>query len=212
MTDEIFDPEIHAVDKDGNPSLNKDGSFRKKRRDAGRKSSGGPAVAAAPSGSSKGKRGQYEQTVGTLAGTAVTLASLGDPVLGYALGEVVPMWQRALGALAMENPRVAAALDKAGSVGAVSDVVGAAVVTVMQVGMLLRKPPPIVEQAAGALGVKSRAEIERLLEQRGAQLRAQAEAEARIDAEVAAEAARLVEERRAAEAGAEGGHGYAAAV
>jgi hypothetical protein len=51
VADEIFDPEIHATDpKTGEPSLNKDGSFRKKRKDAGRKAPGPGPKASASSG------------------------------------------------------------------------------------------------------------------------------------------------------------------
>lgn len=169
MSDEIFDPEIHAVDRDGNPSLNKDGSFRKKRKDAGR-----PAAPARTRTRSKSTaadpRGKYRKSVADFLAVPVAGLHMADPVLGYAAAEVVPRWSEALADLAVEQPRVAAGLEKLGSVGAVGGVLTVALLTGVQFGHLLGKVSPHVAQM---MGCKSREDIEGILEQRGAQLAAQ---------------------------------------
>ncbi|TFV29513.1 hypothetical protein E4K10_49955 [Streptomyces sp. T1317-0309] len=65
MADEIFDPEIHATDKDGNPSMNKDGSFRKKRKDAGNRGSRTASApkASTPSGAAGAAHERYRRNV-----------------------------------------------------------------------------------------------------------------------------------------------------
>lgn len=189
MTDEsapeIFDPEIHAVDKDGNPSLNKDGTFRKKRRDARRSK---PAPAAKSAGGNAKAR-HYKAVTDTLGLPAAGL-SLYDPVLGFAATEViVPMWADALSDMALDNPRLAAALERTAALGGGAALLTVAAVSVAQIGVLVGKVP---EQVATMVpGVRTRAQIETILEQRGAQLRAVAEARAAeaAAAEVSADAA-----------------------
>lgn len=209
MSGEIFDPEIHATDKDGNPSVNKDGSFRKKRRDAG----GGAKASAARPQSAAGKaeadrREGYRKSVADTLAVPVTLVSLADPVMGFVGQEIAPLWADALADLAMEQPRLAAVLERAGGLGAVGGLVGVGLLTAVQFGYLAGKVPAHV---ASMFGAKSRPEIERLLEQRGVQLRAEAEERKRQDAEDAEAAARIAEmmerEREVPEE-----HGYAPAV
>lgn len=191
MADEIFDPEIHATDKEGNPSLNKDGSFRKKRKDAGGRKPAASASAsgARSSGSGGPAREKYRRSVDQVLQIPVTVVSLADPVLGYAGGMLAPMWSNALADLAVENPRLAAALDRAGNLGAMGGLVGAALVTFVQFGHLMGRVP---EDMARMMGAKSREEIEQALAARGVQLAErkqtemtedQAEAEERAEAE-----------------------------
>jgi hypothetical protein len=208
---EIFDPEIHAVDKDGNPSFNKDGSFRKKRKDAGKRGAGAAAPTARPA-SAAGKvladqREHYKKSVSDFLAVPVTLASLADPVMGFAGSMVAPLWADALADLAMEQPRLAAALEGAGKLGAVGGVVGVGVLTLVQFGHLAGRVPANVAQMVGA---KTRPEIEKIMEQRGIQMAAEAAERKRQDAEDAAMAAEIAEQLRAERAGTE--HGYAAAV
>ncbi|TFV29512.1 hypothetical protein E4K10_49950 [Streptomyces sp. T1317-0309] len=91
-----------------------------------------------------------------------------DPVLGYACGELAPMWSHGLADLAVENPQLAAALERAGNLGAGAGLLSAAVMTGVQIGHLLGKVPAPM---AKMMGVRTREEIEQLLEQRGIELR-----------------------------------------
>lgn len=167
MSDEIFDPEIHATDKNGDPSLNKDGSFRKKRKDAGGASTAGrSSTRTRTTKSSAGNpRDKYHKAVSEFLQVPVVGLGFADPVLGFAAAEVAPMWSNALADLAVDRPRLAAMLEKAGDVGAIGGVVGAAVVTFVQFGHLLGKVPA---NTAQSLGCRTRTEIETILEQRGA--------------------------------------------
>lgn len=207
MSDEIFDPEIHAVDKEGNPSLNKDGSFRKKRKDAG-----AAKLASSAAGASRkaptDRRGKYHKNVTEVLQIPVTGLSLVDPVYGYAAGVVAPMWADVLADLAMVNPRLAAALEKAGQVGTMGNVVAVGLLTIAQFGVLAGKIPPDMGRMVGA---KSREEIEQLLEQRGAQLAKRAAEEAAADAQDAAESAAYWAKVEAEKEAARGGvtHEYA---
>lgn len=168
MSDEIFDPEIHATDKDGNPSLNKDGSFRKKRRDAGQGKSA-PKPKSSPTASKTGgeQRARYAKAVvDNLTPVAVVL-SLVDPVDGYCAQQLTPMWGEVLADLAMEQPKLAAVLERAAGLGAVGGVIGLGVLTLVQFGHNHGKVP---EQFARMVGGQPRSEIEQLLQQRGEQL------------------------------------------
>lgn len=217
MSGEIFDPEIHATDKDGNPSLNKDGSFRKKRRDAGNTKQASAPKAASPAGrAEQDRRAGYRKSVADTLAVPVTLVSLADPVMGFVGQEIAPLWADALADLAMEQPRLAAVLERAGGLGAVGGLVGVGMLTVVQFGYLAGKVPA---HLATMFGAKSRTEIEQILEQRGVKLRAEAEERRRAEAAEAEELARYQErvaEREAAEAEerAQGyqEHGYASAV
>jgi hypothetical protein len=149
--------------------LNKDGSFRKKRKDAG---AGRTSGAAKATGSSSGgaARERYRKSVDQVLAVPVTLLSIKDPVLGYACGELAPMWSEGLADLAVENPSLAAALEKAGNLGAGAALLGAAVMTVTQIGTLVGKVPP---HMAKKMGARTREEIEQILAQRGVELAAQ---------------------------------------
>ena len=204
MSDEIFDPEIHATDRNGNPSLNKDGSFRKKRKDAGGRPSPSRKTSTTARASAANPREKYHKSVSDVLQVGVTLASLADPVMGYAGSLVAPLWADVLADLAVEQPRLAAALERAGGLGAAGAVVAAGVLTFAQFGNLAGKVP---DHMVRMVGGKTRAEIEQILKQRGAQLASEAEERARQDAEEAATAAEIAERRRA-----EREHGYAPAV
>jgi hypothetical protein len=168
-TDEIFDPEIHAVDKDGNPSLNKDGSFRKKRKDAGgsRRGGGGRPRAASSAPKSGDPRGRYHRAVSDVLALPVAGLSMADPVLGFAGSQVAPLWADALADLAVEQPRLAAVLERASGVGAVGGLLGVGLLTFAQFGNLMGKVP---DHLVRMVGGKTRGEIEQILQQRGEQL------------------------------------------
>lgn len=199
---EIFDPEIHATDKDGNPSVNKDGSFRKKRKD-----SRGAAAPSTRPASSEGKRradeqAGYTKAVAGLLQVPASLLSLVDPVDGYCAAQLVDPWAQALGELAMEYPQLAAAIERAKVVGPLSGIIGVGLLTVMQFGHNHGKVPA---HMATMFGARPRAEIEQILAQRGAQLAAEAEQQrrqdeedARIEGVLAAERAGGVEHEYAA--------------
>lgn len=172
--DAVFDPEIHATDKDGNPSLNKDGSFRKKRKDAGASASK-PAAAPSRSRGSRtagpgAQRAKYHKSVSDFLALPVAGLSMTDPVLGYAATEVAPMWSDVLADLAVEQPRLAAMLERLGGFGAAGAVLTVGALTFVQFGTLLGKVPPHVGKM---MGCKSREEIEAILQARGEKLAAQ---------------------------------------
>ncbi|WP_030498680.1 hypothetical protein [Streptomyces sp. NRRL WC-3774] len=171
--DEIFDPEIHAVDKDGNPSLNKDGSFRKKRKDAGGGRKASAARPASPAGKVEAdRRARYvETTAGTLQPLAAVL-SIVDPVDGFCASQLVNPWSEVIADLALQYPQVAAALEKAQMVGPLSGLLGVGLMTFMQFGHNHGKVPA---HMATMFGARPRTEIEQILKQRGEQLAAQAE-------------------------------------
>jgi hypothetical protein len=179
--DEIFDPEIHAVDKDGNPSTNKDGSFRKKRRDAGGARSAGARTrtAKSPSGGAGNARDKYRRNVADFLALPATGLAMVDPVMGYAATEVVPLWSDVLADLAVERPQFATVLERLGGIGTVGGVLSAALFTGVQFGHLAGKVPA---HMAKMLGCKSREEIETILRQRGEQLAQRSPEHARAEA------------------------------
>lgn len=179
MSDEIFDPEIHSADKDGNPTLNKDGTFRKKRRDAG-KTTKGPAPVSSGGKILADQRAGYVKAVHDVLEVVPPLLSMVDPVDGYcALGLVDP-WSEVIGDLAMEYPQLAAALERSKVAGPLLGVVGLGLLTVVQFGHNHNKIP---EGLARMVGARPRSEVEQLLRKRGVQLAAEAEERKRQDAE-----------------------------
>lgn len=173
MADEIFDPEIHATDpKTGEPSLNKDGSFRKKRKDAGARKTAAPKTS---SGGGNSTRDRYKKNVDQFLGVPVTLLSIKDPVLGFAASELAPMWSEGLADLAVDYPQLAAALDRAGNLGSAAGLLGAALMTGVQIGNLMGKVP---DHMAKMMGARTRPEIEQILQQRGVQLAEQSQRQA----------------------------------
>lgn len=177
MSDEIFDPEIHSVDpKTNEPTLNKDGSFRKKRRDAGTKTPRAPRAASRPSAKGnplQDQRARYVKAVNdTLAGPTVLL-SLADPVDGFCAQHLGPMWAEVLADVAMEQPRLAAVLEKAAGAGVIAGAFGLAALTLVQFGHNHGKVP---DQVVKMLGGTPRRDIEKILDQRGESLRRAADA------------------------------------
>lgn len=174
MSDEIFDPEIHAVDKDGNPSMNKDGSFRKKRRDAGTAKSSRtarPKVA----GALGTARDRYRKGVANFLAIPAAVATMVDPVDGYCASQLIDPMAEAVADWAVEDPRVAAAVEKLAQAGPVGAVLGVVVMGAVQFAHNHGKIP---EPMARAMGATPRSVIEQKLRQRGEQLQAQQRAEA----------------------------------
>ncbi len=155
MNTEIFDPEVHAVDKDGNPSVNKDGSFRKKRRDAG----GGRSSSRAKSPGSS-QRARYEEGVAGLLQIPAMALSLVDPVDGFCVAHHTPPISKAVADLAVERPEVAAALDKVLAVGPYGALIGAVLPLAVQI---MHNHNLVPEPMAKAMGATPKRDIERHL-------------------------------------------------
>lgn len=174
MSEEIFDPEIHAADKDGNPSLNRDGTFRKKRRDAGR-SAGRARSTSAKGRSSSAKAGptsdreRYAKAVGEALAIPVMVASFVDPVDGYCAAELSPVFADAVAGLAVENPAVAAVCERLAIGGAAGAVAAVVLMAGVQFAHNHGKIPSHLARMAGA---RPREEIEQILQRRGEQLAA----------------------------------------
>lgn len=200
---ELFDPEIHATKEDGSPSLNKNGTFRKKRRDAKPKEQ----RPASPAGKAEmDRRNGYVKSVAGILQVPATVLSFVDPVDGYCAGELVQPWSEVFADLALEYPQVAAAIERASVAGPLAGVIGLGVLTVVQFGHNHGKVP---EHLARMVGARSRKDTEQLLKQRGVQLAAEAEERERLEAEERAEYEAY--ERRVAERESQE-HGYAASV
>lgn len=155
MSDEIFDPEVHATDKDGNPSLNKDGSFRKKRRDAGTRQ-----TSRAKSSGGAGPHRRYEEGVQGLLQIPAMAISFVDPVDGFCVASHTPPIAKAVADLAVERPEVAAALDKVLAVGPYGALIGAVLPLVVQIG---HNHGLVPEPMAKAMGATPKRDIERHL-------------------------------------------------
>jgi hypothetical protein len=151
---DVFDPEIHATDKDGNPSTNKDGSFRKKRRDAGVKSTGPKK---APAGS---QRAKYAEGVAGLLQVPAMALSFVNPVDGFCVAQHTPGIAGAVADLAVERPEVAAALDKVLAVGPYGALIGAVLPLVVQ---LMHNHNMMPEPIAKSMGATPKKDIERHL-------------------------------------------------
>jgi hypothetical protein len=190
---EIFDPELHATKPDGSPSLKTDGTFRKKRRDAGGAStSAGPRVKATPPGAGmpralKEQHAKHVRGIKDSAGVLLAGLSFASPVDAFSLEPLVDPFADALATVAQDEPRLAAALDKVGGLGGWGAVVAVVALGTVQVMHNHGKvPEPVVRMMGG----KPRREIEQLLDQRAAAMRAEQEQQARMDAEMAEWAAR----------------------
>ncbi|MEU0398358.1 hypothetical protein ABZ208_37570 [Streptomyces sp. NPDC006208] len=157
MSDEIFDPEIHAADKDGNPSLNKNGTFRKKRRDAGA-GRGTSSRTTKTAGTSQHRR--YEEGVQGLLQIPAMALSFVNPVDGFCVAHHTPPISKAVADLAIERPEVAAALDKVLSVGPYGALLGATLPLVIQ---LMHNHGMVPESMAKAMGATPKKDIERHL-------------------------------------------------
>jgi hypothetical protein len=155
---DIFDPEIHAVDKDGNPSLNKDGSFRKKRRDAGFSKKTSPTTKKTTNGSQKSK---YAEGVSGLLQIPAMAISFVNPVDGFCVAQHTPGIANAVADLAVERPEVAAALDKVLAVGPYGALIGAVLPLAVQ---LMHNHGMVPEPMAKSMGAVPKKDIERHLQ------------------------------------------------
>ena len=158
MNDDIFDPEVHATDKSGNPSTNKDGSFRKKRRDAGF----GKKTTAKPTGraNSGAQHSRYAEGVRGLLQIPAMGLSLVNPVDGFCVAQHTPNIAGAVADLAIERPEVAAALDRVLSVGPYGALIGAVLPLAIQ---LMHNHGAVPETMATAMGATPKKDIERHL-------------------------------------------------
>lgn len=175
---DIFDPELHATKPNGEPALKTDGTFRKKRRDAGQgrgSTSARTKTSAAPAGMPKAlaeQRARHIKGVHTAAAVVLTPLTFIQPVDAYTLGDLVPSFAEALADYAPENPQVAAALDKlagGGGLFAVLAVVGLGAVQVMH------NHGKVPETVARMVGVKPLSETRKIMEQRARAMAMQGE-------------------------------------
>lgn len=168
MSDEIFDPEIHAADKDGNPSLNKDGSFRKKRRDSRGANSQKKSSGSGGSGVSGGsQREKYRSSVAGVLQIPAAILSMVDPVDGYCAASYVAPFSEAIADLAVENPQVAAAVDRMAQAGPFGALLSVGLMAAVQFAHNHGKVPAGM---ARAMGATPREDIEQILKQRGESL------------------------------------------
>lgn len=175
---EIFDPEIHAAKPDGTPALKTDGTFRKKRRDAGRGRRPATPTAARSKPTSgadgmpralKEQHARHVRGIKDASGMPLMALSFVSPVDAYTLSDLVDPFAEALATVAQDTPQLAAALDKLGGAGGwatVAAIVGLGVVQVMH------NHDRIPESMARMVGAKPKREVEALLQQRADQMRA----------------------------------------
>lgn len=167
-SEEIFDPEIHSTDKDGNPTLNKDGSFRKKRRDAGKSTRSSSTRSKSSSGGAKvDDRERYAKGVRDFLAIPTMGLAIADPVDGYCAAELSPLFADAVAGVAVENPQLAAVCEKLAAGGAIGNLVGVTLLIGVQFG---HNHGLIPENIARMAGATPRRAIEQLLKQRGEQL------------------------------------------
>jgi hypothetical protein len=158
VSDDIFDPEIHATDKEGNPSTNKDGSFRKKRRDAG--AARGITSRTTKSNGGGQQHGRYREGVEGLLQIPAMALSFVSPVDGFSVAHHTPPISKAVADLAIERPEVAAALDKVLAVGPYGALIGAVLPLVVQ---LAHNHDMVPAPMAKAMGATPKKDIERHL-------------------------------------------------
>lgn len=157
MSADIFDPQVHAADKDGNPSLNKDGSFRKKRRDAGGRA-GTPRAKSSVTPSAQHRR--YEEGVQGLFQIPAMALAFVSPVDGFCVAHHTPPISKAVADLAVDRPEVAAALDRVLAVGPYGALIGAILPLAVQ---LMHNHDMVPESMAKAMGATPKKDIERHL-------------------------------------------------
>lgn len=171
---DVFDPELHATKPDGSPSLKTDGTFRKKRRDAGggsttsARSKSSPPTAGMPR-ALKEQHAKHVKGIRDSASVGLALLSFVDPVDAFCLESLVDPFADAVATVAQDEPRLAAALDKVGGLGgwgAVVAIVGLGAVQVMH------NHGKVPEQVVRMMGGKPRREVEAILDQRAAAMRA----------------------------------------
>lgn len=173
---EVFDPELHATKPNGEPARKTDGTFRKRRRDAGRRgpsaSSSRSKTSGPPAGTPKPlaeQHARHVQAIKDASGMPLMALSFVSPVDAYTLSDLVDPFATALATVAQDTPQLAAALDKLGGAGGwttVAAIVGLGVVQVMH------NHDRIPEHIARMVGAKPKRETEALLEQRAAAMRA----------------------------------------
>jgi hypothetical protein len=177
---DVFDPELHAAKPDGTPALKTDGTFRKKRKDAGRRPTVTPTSARSKSTPAAGmpkalqeQHARHVKGIKDAAGMPLMALSFASPVDAYTLSDLVDPFADALATVAQDTPQLAAVLDKLGGAGGwttVAAIVGLGVVQVMH------NHDRIPEHIARMVGAKPKREVVALLEQRGRAMAEQAKA------------------------------------
>lgn len=160
---DVFDPEIHAVNEDGAPRFNKDGSYAKKR---GRKK----GSASSDNVRSMPRKSQKKAVTGTdyrpgIVGLFQLVSvplSFTSPLDAWAVGAHSPSIADALNDLAKQRPEVAAVLERVLQVGPYGALIGA----VLPLGIqILTNHSRLPDEAAESLGAIPR---EKLLAELGA--------------------------------------------
>lgn len=169
MTDqsgEVFDAELHASKPDGSPALKTDGTFRKKRRDAGGARSSSSAsrstrsrsTPSAPAGVPRALKEQHQRHVKAIkdaAGIGLLIGGFASPIDAYTLEPLVDPFADALATVAQDNPQLAAAFDKLGGAGGMTTVLAIVGLATVQV---LHNHDKIPEHVARMAGVKPKSE------------------------------------------------------
>jgi hypothetical protein len=178
---DVFDPELHAAKPDGTPATRTDGTFRKKRRDAGRGRVGATRTSTRSKSTSAGgtsasaskllaeQHARHAQAIKDGAGIPLMVLSFTSPVDAYSLSELVDPFANALATVAQDTPQLAAALDKVGGLGGWATVAALLGVAAVQV---MHNHDRIPEDIARMVGAKPKREIEKILQQRGEAMRA----------------------------------------
>lgn len=184
---EIFDPELHATKPNGEPALKTDGSFRKKRRDAGRRTSTPTSArtktTAPPAGAPRALKEQHSkhvQGIKDALGVPLMIGTFVSPIDAYTLQDLVDPFANALATVAQDDPKLAAALDKAGGMGGWTSILAIFSLGVVQV---MHNHDKVPEHIARMVGAKPKSETLALMNQRAAQMRAAQEAQQQMDAE-----------------------------
>lgn len=187
---DVFDPELHAAKPNGEPAVKTDGTFRKKRRDAGgRRAAGATRTTtrttrtSSSSGVPKALAEQHARHVKGVQNMAAGLLlplSFVSPVDAFTLSDHVPMLAEALADYAPENPQVAATLDKLSAGGGLFTVLSVVSVMALQV---THNHGVIPEHMARMVGVKPLSETRKLMQQRADAMEREAEAQRAYDEE-----------------------------
>jgi hypothetical protein len=202
---DVFDPELHASKPNGEPAVKVDGTFRKKRRDAGGRrasvtSSSTRTKSTAPAGMPRAlaeQRTRHIKGVKNAAAGLLMPLSFVSPVDAFTLSDLVDPFAEAVADYAPENDKVSVALDKLSAGGGLFTVLSLIGLGVVQV---MHNHGQIPENIARMVGAKPVSETHKIMAQRQEAMEREAVARAAQDAADARAAAEW-----AAEQGAERG-------
>lgn len=186
---EIFDPELHASKPDGSPALKTDGTFRKKRRDAGTRNRTAasartktpPAPPAGVPRALKEQHARHQKGIKDAFAVPLMVAGFVSPIDAFTLEPLVDPFADALATVAQDNPQLAAAFDKLGGAGGWTAVCAIGALAVVQV---MHNHDKVPEHIARMVGAQPKSHVVALMEQRAQQLREQQAAYQQMNAEM----------------------------